>query len=465
MDVNSYAVCHQDAQEMTTRLCVIGGDAAGMSAASQVRRSSPEIEVVAFEMGSDVSYAACGIPYFIAGLVPGIDDLVARSASDFREQGIDLRLRSEVKSIDLDSFRLEVWDHESSASSEEPFDLLMIGTGARALTPPGFELAHPAHNLNDARKLDELIQSGRPERVVVAGGGYIGLEMAEAFRIKGVETHMVEMQDHVMATLDSEMASLVEEALEKAGVELHLGAGISEILAEDGRVTGVIAGGSEIPCDLVVAGLGSRPRSELAGEAGIKIGESGAIAVNHEQRTSAEGVFAGGDCAEVYHLVRERWVNIHLGTIANKAGRVAGLNISGVQARFPGVVGTAMSRICETEVARTGLSEREASADGREYASTTVTTSTRAHYYPGAGKMHLKMLADPDTRRILGAQIVGLEGAAKRIDVIATAITAAMTVDQAVDLDLSYAPPFSSVWDPVQVVARRLSSVMDSAGG
>lgn len=447
------------------RLCVIGGDAAGMSAASQVRRSSPEIEVVVFEMGSDVSYAACGIPYFIAGLVPAIDDLVARSASAFREQGVNLRLRSEVKAIDIDNRSLEVWDHESSSSYEESFDLLMIGTGAYALKPPGFELAHPAHNLSDARRLDELIQADRPERVVVAGGGYIGLEMAEAFRIRGVETHMVEMQDQVMATLDSDMAVLVGEALVKAGVELHLGAGISEILSEGGRVTGVIAGGSEIPCDLVVAGLGSRPRSELAGEAGIEIGQSGAIAVDHRQQTSAEGVFAGGDCAEVYHLVRERWVNIHLGTIANKTGRVAGLNIAGGQARFPGVVGTAMSRICETEVARTGLSEREAIADGREYATATVTTSTRAHYYPGAGKMHLKMLADPETRRILGTQVVGLEGAAKRIDVLATAITMGMTADQVVDLDLSYAPPFSSVWDPVQVVARRVSSVMDSAGG
>lgn len=450
---------------MTARLAVIGGDAAGMSAASQVRRSSPETEVVVFEMGSDVSYAACGIPYFIAGLVPAIDDLVARSASAFREQGIDLRLRSEIKSIDINTRRLDVWDHELSASYEESFDLLMIATGAHALLPPGFESAHPAHNLNDARRLDELIHSDRPERVVVAGGGYIGLEMAEAFRIRGIETHMVEMQDQVMATLDSDMAALVEEALAKAGVELHLGVGISEIVSEGGRVTGVIAGDSEIPCDLVVAGLGSRPRSELAGEAGIEIGQSGAIAVDHGQQTSAEGIFAGGDCAEVYHLVRERWVNIHLGTIANKTGRVAGLNISGGQARFPGVVGTAMSRICETEVARTGLSEREALADGREYAEATVTTSTRAHYYPGAGKMHLKMLADPDTRRILGTQIVGLEGAAKRIDVLAAAITTGMTVEQVVDLDLSYAPPFSSVWDPVQVVARRLSSVMDSTVG
>ncbi|RIK09153.1 MAG: flavoprotein oxidoreductase [Acidobacteria bacterium] len=448
---------------MTKRLCVIGGDAAGMSAASQVRRSSKETEVVVFEMGSDVSYAACGIPYFIAGLVPGIDDLVARSASAFREQGIDLRLRSEVKAIDASSRRLEVWDHESSSSYEEPFDYLMIGTGARALMPPGFELAYPAHNLNDARQLDELIQSNRPKRVVVAGGGYIGLEMAEAFRIRGLETHMVEMQDHVMATLDTEMAVHVEDALEKAGVELHLGAGISQVLSEGGRVTGVVAGEREIPCDLVVAGLGSRPRSEIASEAGIEIGESGAIAVDHAQQTSVDGVYAAGDCAEVFHLVRQRWVNIHLGTIANKAGRVAGLNIAGGRARLPGVVGTAMSRICETEVARTGLSEREASTDGRDYVSAAVTTSTRAHYYPGAGEMHLKMLADPDTKEILGTQIVGLEGAAKRIDVIATAITAGMTVSQVVDLDLSYAPPFSSVWDPVQVVARRLSSVMDSS--
>lgn len=450
---------------MTTRLCVIGGDAAGMSAASQVRRSSPEIEVVVFEMGTDVSYAACGIPYFIAGLIPAIEDLIARSANVFREQGIDLRLRSEIKSIDLDSRILEVWNHDSSSGYKEPFDLLLIATGAQALMPPGFEPAHPVHSLNDARGLDDLIHSDRPERVVVAGGGYIGLEMAEAFRIRGVETHMVEMQEHVMPTLDPDMATFVEEALEKAGVVLHLGAGISEILSEGGRVTSVIAGESEISCDLVVAGLGSRPRSELAGEAGIELGQSGAIAVNHEQQTSAEGVYAAGDCSEVYHLVRERWVNIHLGTIANKTGRVAGLNISGGHARFPGVVGTAMSRICETEVARTGLSEREAIADGRAYATATVTTSTRAHYYPGAGKMHLKMLADPETRQILGTQIVGLDGAAKRIDVLATAITMGMTVEQVVDLDLSYAPPFSSVWDPVQVVARRLSSVVDSVVG
>lgn len=447
---------------MTTKLCVVGGDAAGMSAASQVKRAAPEFEVVVFEMGSDVSYAACGIPYFAAGLIPEISDLVVRTADQFRDAGIEVRLRSEVRAIDLDKRSLEVWDADARAIRHEPFDLLMIATGSYPFVPAGFETAYLAHNLKDARRLDRVLSEERPRRVVIAGGGYIGLEMAEAMRMRGYETQMFELADHVMPTMDVDMARLVETALESAGVSLHLGQAIKEIVTDGEKTVAVVVDDEELPCDLVIAALGSRPRIELADEAGITLGDSGAIAVDHTQLTSSEGIYAAGDCAEVYHIARRKWVNIHLGTVANKTGRVAGLNIAGRHAEMPGVVGTAVSRICDTEVARTGLNEAEASEAGYDFVAGKVTTSTRAHYYPGAGEMQLKMLADRETRKVLGVQIVGAEGAAKRVDVIAVAITQSLTVDQVVELDLSYAPPFSPVWDPVQTVARRASAVLDS---
>jgi NADPH-dependent 2,4-dienoyl-CoA reductase/sulfur reductase-like enzyme len=283
--------------------------------------------------------------------------------------------------------------------------------------------------------------------------------MAEALIRRGLQVSLVERGEQVMGTLDPDMGAMVSDALREIGVTLYLQESLVGYESAHGRVTGVVTDQRTLPAELVIVGLGTRPNTALAATAGITLGEKGSIRVNPRMQTSAPGVWAAGDCAESFHLVSRRSFHVALGTVANKQGTVAGINLAGGYATFPGVVGTAVSKICKYEVARTGLMEREIRDLGLLYNTATIESKTRAGYYPGAGSITVKLLAEQGSDRLLGGQIVGLEGAAKRIDVLATAITAGMTVQQVTDLDLSYAPPFSPVWDPVQTAARQLLAV------
>ncbi len=440
---------------MTERLVVIGGDAAGMGAASQARRLRPDLEIVALEKGRWTSYSACGIPYLVAGEVESLDDLVTRTPQEFRErQRIDVRTGHEVLGIDIDRRQVEVRDHDHDRSYRLAFDQLMIGTGARPRRPdlPGIDLDHVVgvQTLDDADHLTALMEGRRCRRVVVVGAGYIGLEMAEAFTRRELAVTVVEAGPEVMGTLDPELGALVSAAMGRHGIDVRVSTSVTGFTPDV-----VQTDGGDIEADLVVLGLGVTPNVELADDAGVVIGRSGAIQVDRRQATSVEGVWAAGDCAESYHRVLERPVHIALGTVANRQARVAGLNIGGGYASFPGVVGTAVSKLCSTEVARTGLTEAQAVAAGFGVVSATIESTTRAGYYPGAKPITVKLVAERGSGRLLGGQIVGEEGAAKRIDVLATAIWTGLTVDALIDVDLSYAPPFSPVWDPVATAARQ----------
>jgi len=446
-----------------TRLIVIGGDAAGMSAASNVRRKEPEREIVVFERSPHTSYSACGMPYFIAGLVETSEQLVARTPETFREKfNIDARVRQEVIELDLAGQRVRVKNLESGSESWEPYDQLLIATGAEAILPQllgsDADGIFGLSTLASGIRVHRFLKQQFPRRAVVVGGGYIGLEMAEALVRLGLQVSLVERGEQVMGTLDPDMGVLVSEALREIGVTLYLQESLTGYETANGRVTGVVTDQRTLPAELVIVGLGTRPNSELAAAAGITLGEKDSIRVNSRMQTSSDGVWAAGDCAESFHLVSRKPFHVALGTVANKQGRVAGINLSGGYATFPGVVGTAVSKICNYEVARTGLMEREIRDLGLLYDTAVIKSKTRAGYYPGAGWITVKLLSEQGSGRLLGGQIVGLEGAAKRIDVLATALTAGMTVQQLVDLDLSYAPPFSPVWDPVQTAARQLIS-------
>ena len=439
---------------MPGRLLVVGGDAAGMSAAMQVRRRQPDREIVVLERGRWTSYAACGIPYLVGGLVDDVDHLVARSPATFRdEHGIDVRLGHEVRGIDLDAREVEAWDHDGGRTVRVGFDTLHVATGARPLRPPLPGIDHPmvhgVQTLDDAAALEARVAGVR--RVTVVGGGYIGLEMAEAFVRRGREVTLLEAADQLMPTLDADVAAPLVPALEGLGIDVRLGTPVEAI--EDGAV---VAGGGRVPTELVVLGLGVRPNAELAADAGIEVGVRGAIRVDRRQRTSAEGVWAAGDCCESHHLVARAPVHVALGTVANKQGRTAGINIAGGYATFPGVLGTAVTKVCDVEIGRTGLSLAECRRYGFEAVEATVEGETRAGYLPERKPITVKALAEVGTGRLLGAQIVGAEGTAKRIDVLATAIQAGLTAAEVVDLDLGYAPPFGPVWDPVHLVARQL---------
>ena len=451
---------------MNERLLVIGGDAAGMSAASQGKRlCGDRLEVIVLERGHWTSYSACGIPYWIAGDMPDAASLVARTPEQHRANGIDVRMRTEAVGIDLDARLVVAREVESGAEQRIGFDQLLVATGARPFRPavPGIDSAgiYGVQTLDDGcRLLDGLRVDGRDCRqAVVVGAGYIGVEMAEAMLRRGMAVTLVDLAPQPLPRLDPDMGRLVAEAMKGIGIELVLSTPVDHFEHDSaGRVRAVVAGGRELACDLVVLGIGVRPEVSVADAAGLPLGSSGALRVEPTMAVPGhDGVWAAGDCVESFDRVGRRWLHVPLGTHANKQGRVAGINLAGGAAAFPGVVGTAITKVCDLEAARTGLGEAEAQRAGLAYASATVETTTRAGYFPGTRPMTVKMLAEVDTGRLLGAQIVGREGSAKRIDTCAVALWNGMGVEDLMNTDLAYAPPFSSVWDPVQVAARAVA--------
>jgi NADPH-dependent 2,4-dienoyl-CoA reductase/sulfur reductase-like enzyme len=452
---------------MAERLVVVGGDAAGMSAASQARRrrDKDDLEIVAFERGHYTSYSACGIPYHVGNIVTNLEALITRSPQEFAERDIDARTRNEVTEIDLDRRRVKVRALDRGSETYESFDQLVLASGATPIKPPleGADAAgiFGVQVLDDGVAIREAIDNQQPRRAVVVGGGYIGLEMAEAMVQRDIEVTLVEAAPQPMTTLDPDMGGLVADGIRGMGIKVLTEDAVKAFETSNGHVSAVITEGATLPADIVILGLGVRPNVELADAAGIPIGPSGGIAVDRRMRARVEGVWSAGDCAEKWHRIARRPVAIPLGTHANKEGRVAGINIGGGYATFPGVVGTAVSRICDYEVGRTGLKETEASDAGFKWLSETVESTTRAGYFPDTEKMKIKLIVERRSGLLLGAQIVGREGAAKRIDALAIALWNEMTVHTIQNLDLSYAPPFAPVWDPVLIAARKASEKVE----
>ncbi|MFD3942631.1 FAD-dependent oxidoreductase [Streptomyces sp. NPDC058579] len=457
---------------MSERLVVIGGDAAGMSAASQARRlkGPEELEIVAFERGHFSSYSACGIPYWVGGDVAERDELIARTPEEHRAREIDLRMRTEVVEIDVPGQRVRARDLESGTEAWTGFDKLVIATGARPMRPPlpGMDApgVHGVQTLDDGQSLLDSLARTEGRRAVVVGAGYIGVEMAEALLNRGYEVTVLNRGEQPMATLDPDMGRLVHQVMDGLGITTVGSSPVTKILTgDDSRVRAVATEDGEYPADVVVLGMGVVPETRLAAAAGLPLGAYGGLLTDLAMRVRGhENIWAGGDCVEVLDLVSGRERHIALGTHANKHGQVIGSNVGGGYATFPGVVGTAVSKVCDLEIARTGLREKEAREVGLRYVAVTIESTSRAGYYPGAAPMTVKMLAERRTGRLLGVQIVGREGAAKRVDIAAVALTAGMTVEQMTALDLGYAPPFSPVWDPVLIAARKAVAAVRAAG-
>jgi NADPH-dependent 2,4-dienoyl-CoA reductase/sulfur reductase-like enzyme len=454
------------------KLVVIGGDAGGMSAASQARRrlKRDKLEIVAFEKGHFTSYSACGIPYWIGGQVEQRDALVARTPQEFAKLDIDVRIRHEVVGIDLDKREVVVRDLAGSGELREGFDQLVYATGAVPVTPPWARIkgggVFGVQTLDDGAAIHRWLASDpKPRRAVVIGGGYIGVEMAEAMVRRGLEVTLLEKSAQPMSTVDPDMGALVAEAVRGLGITVHTGTHVEGIESAHGRVTAVVTPQGTLPADIVVLGLGVRPNTALAAEAGLRVGTTGGLRTDLRMRVpDADGVWAAGDCVETIHRITGQPGHFPLGTHANKQGRVAGINIGGGYATFPGVIGTAATKVCDLEVARTGLTEKEAVKAGYAFVTASVESTSRAGYFPGAKTMTVKLIAEKRTGLLLGAQIVGREEAAKRIDGLAIAVWNRMTVEEMTALDLSYAPPFSPVWDPVLIAARKATDAVHAAG-
>jgi NADPH-dependent 2,4-dienoyl-CoA reductase/sulfur reductase-like enzyme len=456
---------------MTERIVVIGADAAGMSAASQALRIAGDaVQIVAFERGTHTSYSACGIPYWVAGDIDEPERLIARSPDAHRRNGIDLRMRTAVEEIDLQAGQVTAHDLAAGRSYRESFDSLVIATGAVPVRPPlpGVDAAgvFGVQTLDDGAALLADLDRTQPRRAVVVGGGYIGVEMAEALVRRGVAVTVVDQADQPMTTLDPDMGAAVHQVMEDIGIDVRTDTAVTGFdTGSDRRIRSVVTADGSIPADVVVLGLGVRPNTALARDAGLTLGDQGGLRTNVQMQVLGyDRVWAGGDCVEVLNLVSGQYQHVPLGTHANKHGRVIGHNLAGSYATFPGVVGTAVSKVCHLEIARTGLRERDARRAGFAYVTVTVQSSTKAGYFPGTRPMTVKMIAERRTGRLLGVQIVGSEGSAKRIDTAATALWNRMTVEEITALDLAYAPPFSPVWDPILVAARQAAAAVRQTG-
>ena len=459
---------------MGSRVVVIGGDAGGMSAAAELRRRLPESdEVVVIERTDRTSYSACGIPYWVAGEVESADDLVSRSPEEHRRRGIDLRTATEAPAIDVDACEVTTWNDDVQESIG--YDRLVIATGAEPVRPalPGIE-GEGIFGIQTLADGEEVIDAlaRKPERVVVVGSGYIGLEMAEACAVRGLDSTVVDQAETPLSIMESALGEKIAAAMRGMGITLRTGTSVTGFALDDGRVTGVEIATSDLksetlPADVVILGLGVVARTEIAQKAGLPTGDKGGIVVDSMQRVVGfDGIWAAGDCVVTRDRITGELIHVPLGTHANKQGIVVADSVAAdlldeePRLEFPGIVQTAITKFCALEISRTGLGEQQARDAGFDPVVTSVDTTTIAGYLPDAGELTVLMVADRSTRRLLGTQIVGTRNAGLRIDVAATAITAEMTVDDVVMLDLAYAPPFASVWSPMLVAARSMTKLL-----
>ncbi|WP_255190918.1 FAD-dependent oxidoreductase [Natronobeatus ordinarius] len=448
---------------MDETFVIVGGDAAGMSAASKAKRDDPDLDVIVFEKGEWVSYAACGMPYYVKGEVEELEDLVAVTPEEFVEKrDIDLRTGHEVVAIDPEEQTVTV--EADGDRFDQPYDHLLIGTGARAIEPPfdGIDLegVFTIHDMDAADAIDDYVDERAPETAAIVGGGYVGIEMAEALSARGLEVSIFEMLPRTLQPFGEETARVVEEHLREEGVELHLETAVSGFDGEE-RVEAVTLEDDEVPADLAIVGVGVAPNVDLAEEAGIELGPTGAIATDEYGRTSEDDVYAAGDVAEATNVVTGEPDHVPLALTANRAGRAIGATVAGSPTLTGGTAGTAIVKAFELGAARTGLVDEESASEaGFDPVSVTIEAPTRPHYYPGSTDLTITLVADRESERVLGASLVGRQGA-KRIDTVATALHAELTVAELEGLDLAYAPPFSPTWDPVLTAAKVLNGQLE----
>jgi len=438
------------------KVVIIGGDAAGMSAASQVKRLQPDYEVVVFERGEYISYAACGIPYLVGGSVEGLEDLIEVSPDEARQKRkLDLRLAHNV--VAIDPSRRDVVVESDGKQWSESFDRLVISTGARPQTL-GLDVdAYPniltMNDLYDAEQIRRYISEHRPKSVAVIGGGYIGLEACESFRELGMETTLVHRREDLHRSFEKEISDIIKDKLREKGVTLCLGRPIKRLEQREGKV-GVMRDIDVLEFDAVLLAIGVEPNSDIAMAAGIELGANRAIRVNEYMETSMEGIYAAGDCATANLTNFGIEVHAPLALKANKQGLLAGMNIAGEREAFAGILNTAITKVFDLGVARTGLSYEEALELGLEPEKVAVKSRDRARYYPGSSPLNSIVMFSRKDRCVIGAQLAGKTESVKRIDVYASAIYNRMSIDQVFELDLAYAPPFSPVYDPVLLAAR-----------
>lgn len=442
---------------MPGRIVIVGANAAGVDAASAARKTDRAAQITLFERESRGAYSRCGLPFVLGGHIPAFENLVVYPPAFYKMMKLDLRLETTVTGIDPKAKTVEAQDKEGRRETFE-YDSLILATGSNPLVPPikgaDKEGVYTLKTIEDGKRIDEAIRGSRSRSAVVVGGSFLGLESAVALVERGMKTTVVELLPYLLPKmLDQDMAKEVQDGLERKGMRVIVGHGPDEILVA-GKATGVSVAGEEIPADFVVMGTGVRPNVDLAKQAGLEIGPSRAIKTNARMETSAKGVYAAGDCAEVLHMITHEPLAPLLGTTGVRQGKVAGINAAGGYAVYPGTLVSAVTRMLDFEVGATGLTEFWAARYGIETAVGRITSKTRADYYPGAEPIKVKIIVEKETRRVVGAQIVGGEEVTQRINALSLAIQKQMTVHELAKADTCYAPPVNETWEPITLAAE-----------
>ena len=440
------------------KVIIIGGIAAGMSAAAKLKRMSPNDEVIVYEKGDIVSFGACGLPYYAGGFFDDSNEMIARTAEEFRKTGINLFTNHEVLEVDFDNKKLRVKDLIQNMIIEESYDKLMIASGASSIIPPikgiDSENVLTLKSMDDGNKLRALMENENLKRVTVIGAGFIGVEAVEAAKKRGKEVTVVQLQDRILAEVfDEEITNLLEEEIRKHDVNLLLDETVMEITTA-GKATNIKTNKREFETDIVIVATGFSPNTAFVKNEKLEMLKNGAIVVDKYGRTSIEDVYAAGDCATINSVITNKPVYVPLATGANKLGRIVGENLAGANNEFQGSLASSCIKVMDMEAARTGLSEKEVKALGFDYKTKFITDMNHTSYYPGQTKIYVKLIYDAHTKVIYGGQVAGYKDAVQRCNVIATCIFAKMTTAQLGMLDLSYAPPFSRTWDVLNVAGN-----------
>lgn len=449
------------------KVCIIGGVAAGASCAARLRRLDENAEIIMFEKGDFISFANCGLPYHISGVIPEREDLLLQTPLSFRARfNVDVRVKNEVVSVNRDRKTLTVKDLRKESEYTESYDKLLIATGARPFVPdiPGInsERVFPLKEIPDMDSIVSRIKKHGARSAAVIGGGFIGLEAAENIYEAGLDVHIIEMAPQVMMQLDGDLASILHNHIREKGIYLHLSAEPAAIRDEDGHQALTLKDGSSVVCDFAVPAIGVRPESSLARDAGLAVGPRGGIEVNDLMQTSDPDIYAAGDAVETLNIVTGAKGPVPLAGPANKQGRIAADNIAGRRDYYAGAQGAGIVKVFDLQAASTGINSRTASSEGFEFDEVCIHANNHAGYYPGATPISMKVIYEKGSGVILGAQAVGRDGCDKRIDVISTAMRAGLTVYDLSDLDLCYAPPFGSAKDPVNMAGYVACNVRDS---
>ena len=437
------------------KVIIVGGVAAGMSAAAKLKRANKEAQITVYEKSRHVSFGACGLPYFVGNFFEDSQKMIARTVEQFNASGITVNIEHEVLNVDTDNKCITVKNLLTGETFTDTYDKLMIATGASAIIPPinNVDLKHvyTLKSMEDGEALKHAMQNEALKRVAIVGAGFIGLEVVEAAKQYGKEVHVFQLNDRVLVdTFDKEITDLLEEELRTHDVHLHLSQTVTELVG-DQAVTQIKTNDETFDVDIVVLTAGVRPNTSFLKDTKIEMLRNGALVIDHEGRTSIEDIYAAGDCASINHILKPEPAYIPLATVANKMGRIIGENLAGAHNTFNGSLASACLKVMNLEAGRTGLSEQEAMNLGINYKTVFITDMNQTSYYPGQSKINVKLIYNADTKVILGGQIVGRKDAVQRVNVLATAIFAGLTTDQLAMLDLCYAPPFARTWDVLNI--------------